>query len=652
MEIRNFGICGANSRQIADRELPAVEAFCPTLALVLAGTNDCGNRDALLPPQAFRANFREILARLNAMGSRILAMTLPPLIDRAFKATAGEAPFQGILPNERVKAVNAIIAEETARAGAALVDLYAAFTATDLESIYGYIRHRRNYDGVDDGCHPTHTGYLKIAGLLAERIRALGWDASRIACIGDSITYGAYTEGEGKADRVGRNYPGILHRLLEPATEPAKAVPESIQKAIVYQVSMRAFSEEGTFAAVTARLDEIAATGADILYLLPFVEADPDGDRDHWSARQKASGCDNPRNPYRISDFFRVDPEYGTEDDLKVLVSAAHARGLKVLADLVYFHAGPSFAKRHPDFVQRNADGTPADGAWAFPKLDFSNPALREHLWANMEWLVRDFGFDGFRCDVGSSVPLDFWEEGRRRIERIKPEIVMIDEGMRGDDQRAAFDVNYCFPNGCLQTILAGDLPAEDFFLILDDVEAGACRGTRFLRNYDNHDIANDCYESRLERLNGPFAADMLLVLCHTVGGIPFLYCGCEWNDAARHSIFANKGQFTIDRGGDHRQRQALLRRLAELHRSEAAFWRGTRTAVRTNYPAQILSYVREADGRRLYVALNFSTHPLRFRPQGLDLAKAGQPLLATRAEAIGGEVEIGAYGYIALPLE
>ena len=650
MEIRNFGIGGANSRQILRHEFAGVESFRPTLAIVLAGTNDCGNKDALLPPQVFRANFREMMARLNAMGARIIAMTLPPLIDRAFKAKYGEDPFQGIMPNERVKVVNAIVREEAAAAGASVVDVNAVFAGTDLESIGGYIHQRRNFT-YDDGCHPTVVGYHRMAGLLFDRIRELGLDTTRVACIGDSITYGSYMHGEGKAEPGGKNYPGLLNRLLNPVETPAKPVTDFVRKAIIYQVSMRAFSKEGTFAAVTARMGEIAATGADILQLMPFAEADADEDRAHWSARQKASGCDNPRNPYRVSDYFRIDPEYGTGDDLRALVSAAHAHGMKVLADLVYYHAGPTFARRHPDFVQRNADGTPADGQWAFPKLDFGNPELREHLWSNMEWLVRDFGIDGFRCDVGDAIPLDFWEEGRRRVEAVKPDVIMLDEGMRGDDQRAAFDINYCFPNSHVEDILRGDLPAEDFARVLDVVEAGACRGARFLRNYDNHDIANDHGEERFERVFGPFAADMLLFLCHTLGGVPFLYCGCEFNDAARHSIFANKGQCVIDRGGDHSRRQALLRDLARLYKGVPAFHRGARAWVRTDRPAQILSYVREADGARLFAAVNFSTHAVRFMPDNIDLADAGEPLLAARAKRIGGEIEIGPYGFIVLPV-
>jgi glycosidase len=51
------------------------------------------------------------------------------------------------------------------------------------------------------------------------------------------------------------------------------------------------------------------------IYLTPFVEADRDMDRAGWSKRQKASGYDSPKNPYRISDYNKIDPEYGREAD-------------------------------------------------------------------------------------------------------------------------------------------------------------------------------------------------------------------------------------------------------------------------------------------------------------------------------------------------
>ena len=652
MEIRNFGISGANSAVVLEKEIPEVVAFRPTLSIVLVGTNDCGNKDALRGTEAFRATLREIYARLGAAGSRIIALTIPPLMDRSFKVSFGEEPFGGFLPESRVRMANAAVVEEAARAGAALVDLHAAFSATDLESVYGYLRHRRNYDGVDDGCHPTAEGYRKMAFLVHDKIRALGWDVSRIACVGDSITYGAYERGAGEATRDGRNYPGLLHLLLEPNDAPARAVPGFVREASIYQLSLRAFTEEGTLAAAARHLPAIAATGATIVYLLPIVEADADEDRAHWSARQRASGCENPRNPYRISDFYRIDPEYGDEADLADFVRTAHANGLRVILDLVYYHAGPTFAKRHPDFVRRGEDGTAKDGQWCFPELDFDNPALREYLWDNMVHFVEKFDVDGYRCDVGDAVPLDFWEEGRRRVERVKPDVFMLCEGVRPDGQLAAFDANYCFANGLIGAVLRRDMPAADLALVVREWEARMPRGARLLRNHDNHDIANDQYDARFERLYGPCAGDLLLAFDYTMGGIPFVYCGAEFNDCARHSIFARKGQFTVDRSGDHRQRRRLLAELARIHRSEPALLETQRRFVGTGYPAEVLAFVADAPGGKgsVFVALNFSAHPLMTRPEGVSLEGA-ETLLAERAEIAGGEVSLGAYGFAILRL-
>lgn len=84
----------------------------------------------------------------------------------------------------------------------------------------------------------------------------------------------------------------------------------------------------------------------------------------------------NQKNPYRQSDYFAIDPEYGTDDDLQNFVLTAHRHNLRVLLDLVYFHCGPSarFLEQHPNFVKRDENGNIVNGEWHFPQLDFSKP--------------------------------------------------------------------------------------------------------------------------------------------------------------------------------------------------------------------------------------------------------------------------------------
>jgi glycosidase len=193
-----------------------------------------------------------------------------------------------------------------------------------------------------------------------------------------------------------------LAAATEPATNlssvTARPAPEWMTRGVMYQIWLRSFTTEGTLKAATQRLHLVADLGATIVYLCPVQLADDDLRPEFWSTRQKASGTRNPRNPYRIKDYDAIDPEYGTEADLRAFVAEAHRIGLRVLMDMVYFHCGPtSPLLDRPGFVKRTPDGKPFTGSWNFPVLDFGSAGLREHLWANMERWVKEFDVDGFR---------------------------------------------------------------------------------------------------------------------------------------------------------------------------------------------------------------------------------------------------------------
>ena len=207
----------------------------------------------------------------------------------------------------------------------------------------------------------------------------------------------------------------------------------------LYQIFLRPFTPEGTIAAAEKRLPEVADLGVKILYLCPVAVADNDMAQENWSPRQIASGCNNPCNPYRISDYTKIDPEYGTENDMRSFIRTAHSLGMKVLLDLVYCHAGPSFLKDHPGFAKGLTE-------YRFPELDFSNPAVCEYLRDNMRYYAFELDADGFRCDMGDKVPLEFWQPAAEELRKIKPDLIMFCEGVpqRDDElQLGVFDLYY-----------------------------------------------------------------------------------------------------------------------------------------------------------------------------------------------------------------
>ena len=411
---------------------------------------------------------------------------------------------------------------------------------------------------------------------------------------------------------VGKDPEGRFHptyaSVHEGPAHKARPVPDFLRTAVMYQLFTRMFTPEGTLAAAMAQLPELKDLGVDFIYLTPFQLADDGTDRRYWSAGQKRSGMDNPRNPYRQKDYFAVDSEYGTADDLKAFVAAAHRLGMRVLFDLVYFHCGPNavFLKEHPEFVVRKADGSFRLGDWAFPELDFANSALREYLYSNMTFLLEEYGADGFRCDVADMVPVGFWEEGYCRCKAVREDVILMCEGLRSDDQIAAFDLSYGFyVQWTLVDLLKGLTSAGLLEKAWRAERRDYPRGFHWMRCFENHDFAN-CYpgEARKEKLYGHELNAAMLATCFLLDGVPMIYNGQEIADAVPHSIWSdrNHGGWHVDwsRGDDAvaRERKSLIRRLAALRKAHPGLFDAPVIWQQTDDPCTQYSFTRPlADG-------------------------------------------------------
>ena len=394
-----------------------------------------------------------------------------------------------------------------------------------------------------------------------------------------------------------------------------KRAPAYLKDAVVYQINLRSFTLDGTLKAAERLLPHIASLGADVVYLCPVTLADDDPRREFWSDRQKKSELENPKNIYRVKDYYAVDPEYGTDDDLKSFVAAAHKLDLRVILDLVYYHCGPAavFLDEHPDFVVREADGSVKNGHWHFPELNFESPALREYLWKNMEYFVRDFDVDGYRCDVAGAVPLDFWEGGRRRIDALKPNLIMLAENDGiVPEQRAAFDFSYGGFPWVAPAVLKGEKPVSALRHEEEYRVANTLPGSRFLLGFDNHDTANDQYDERLEKLMPAEKIEAAFAFFFALGGVPFLYSGQEVADSRRHSIFGNRffgknlvvdwAEAVTPAGA---RRMAFLKKLIAFRRAHPALTEGKTVWLDNAAPDALLTFRREAKKETLFVAVN-----------------------------------------------
>ena len=391
----------------------------------------------------------------------------------------------------------------------------------------------------------------------------------------------------------------------------ARKVPESLFNESIYQLEIGSFTPEGTFAAATHELKRLKDLGISWVYLCPVTARDKDDDRAYWSRRQKASGFAAARNPYRPKDFMNVEPDYGTKEEFKNLVKTAHALGIKVMTDVVFFHCGPKavFLEQHPDWVKRDKDGGFLCGEWAFPQLNFKNAGLRRYLTDSLLMWVKECGVDGFRCDVGDLVPLDFWEAARAELEAVKPDLVMLLEGTEATYGMKAFDMFYGFiasHNGINET-LNGRMPASNIRRQWEKERAQGPAGIAWMRCTDTHDVACDAGENREERRWGHKRAECGIALSFALDGVPMLWMGQEIGWDKRYSIF---GPTPIDWSVPPvPERPAVIRRLTALKREPAFGAKGKIIWLKPDDPDDEVLFLRRApDGTTYRCWFNLAT--------------------------------------------
>lgn len=387
---------------------------------------------------------------------------------------------------------------------------------------------------------------------------------------------------------------------------------------IIYQINPRMFTPQGTLRAAKELLPHIKSIGVNVAYLFAICKEDDSKDRRYWSKRQKKSKLNNPKNPYRISDYFSVDEEFGGNEQLKEFVEEAHKIGLYVMMDLVYFHCSPNakIISDVPDGVMRKENGEIDLGEWNFPKLNFESRALREYLIENMRYYIREYGIDGYRCDVGDGIPLDFWKEAVEEIRKLNPDVIMLNEGTKKEYvESGVFDLNY---NGIW---FSRDKNLSE---LIKAYGVPSINGIWFI---ENHDTVTDI--GRMDNLYSTKTCDCLYVYTFTTLGTPLIYCGEEIADKNEHNMFANKEHnrgYGIDWSNallpHGKRRLKLIRTLAELRKKEDALAFGSFAFLETE--KDLLGYERTYQKETITVYINFGKKASTVRPNGKELFAYG----------------------------
>ena len=412
------------------------------------------------------------------------------------------------------------------------------------------------------------------------------------------------------------------------ASAAMRPTPEYLKRAVVYQVVLRNFTRDGNFKAATEMLDHVRSAGVDVVYLTPFVEMDCDMDRRGWSPRQIKSGFGSPKNCYRISNYDKIDPEYGKDEDFKAFNDRAHALGMKVFMDLVYLHCGPNNVMKDmfPDAFQRNEDGSVRMTYWRFPYVNFASKGVRKYLIDSMLHWMR-LGCDGFRCDVGDQVPIDFWVEAVTVCQKVNPELVMINEGTKVEWLEKAFDACYAWPwsFGLRATLCAGenyDANGKSLAELMKgarEYEAKLPKDALMFAFLDNHDTAADDGENRFDRVLPVEAGNAAFVLTFLRKGLPLVFNGNEIADNSLNSFFGPvehpvRAAKTVDWARAvqpaGQRRLELVRKLAKMRHEDPIWSEGTMEWVTDGEANGVIAFTRTLGARKMLVAANLTGKP------------------------------------------
>jgi len=301
---------------------------------------------------------------------------------------------------------------------------------------------------------------------------------------------------------------------------PLANIPEN-EELVMYEVNLRAFSADGDLQGVQNRLDNIAELGVNIIWLMPI---------------QTNGGPIN--SPYAISNYYAVDEEYGTLENLRTFIGEAHARGMLVILDWVANHtAWDHIWMTDSSWYTQDGNGTiihPAGTNWTdVADLNFENENMANQMIDAMKYWVLEANADGYRCDAADYVPFEFWKRAIDSLRAIpNRELVLFAEGARNDHFEAGFDLNFdwSFYNRTVDIFASGT--NASYLGNQHNITYGAVPvGKEKVRFTSNHDqcawdgTAIDVYGG-LDASVAAFAATLFYP------GVPLIYTGQEigWN--------------------------------------------------------------------------------------------------------------------------
>jgi glycosidase len=380
----------------------------------------------------------------------------------------------------------------------------------------------------------------------------------------------------------------------------------------IYEVNVRQYTKEGTFAAFQTHLDRLQDLGVGIIWFMPIH---PIGVKNRLGSLGSY---------YSVKDYYGINAEFGTIEGFKALVDSIHKKGMYVVIDWVGNHTSWDnvLTQSHPDWYEKNSTGgfiSPHGTNWTdVIQLDFGNQAMRTYMIEAMKYWITEIHVDGFRCDAASFVPIDFWTQAVAALKSTKPDIIMIAEDDAAKYYSAGFNVTYAwsfygFGGGILPGLYKATSNANTFSTYALNEALLYPGNNNRLYFTSNHD-ENSWYGTDTELFGT--AAEQFSLLALTFRSVPLIYSGQEAGLNHRLKFF-DKDEIvwkTHPMAGKYKT-------MLHFKKDHQALWNGAKgkepVRIETNSDQYIFAFTRQYEKDRLCALFNLSNQQRTFSVAG-----------------------------------
>lgn len=381
------------------------------------------------------------------------------------------------------------------------------------------------------------------------------------------------------------------------------------QNRVLYEIFVRNFSASGKFSGVTPEIPRIRQLGVDVIWLMPIYKL---GDIGKWGKYS---------SPYAVKDYMMVNPDLGTEDELKELIKAIHDNGMEVWFDWVGNHTAMDnvWVTSHPEYYQKTNGNFVNPNGWGdVYQLDVNNADMHEAMIEAMQYWVDNFDIDGYRCDYASGPSEEFWSKATSRVLKDGKRIAWLaeDETKPQLVKDGYFDYNWVW--GYQQRVKAFTDKANSSTLsslknfCKNLHKQASYQGKSRLMYLETHDIVQD-QKGTSARLYGNYLKPMT-VLTYTVYGMPMLYAGQEIGYNTGAQSLAEKTTINWKRADT--EITELVTKLGWLKHTQPALRDGSQsgsyTEIKTS-DAMVYAFKRTLDDSNVIVILNLNDNESTF---------------------------------------